>query len=60
MDGGITNCTKYLYNKAGYGIFWHGFMITLVRAFYANSLLYYTFEKTKAFNESVFLSYLAH
>lgn len=46
-DGGIYECSKYIYKKDGLYGFWRGFGVTCIRAFYANAVLFYFFEMPK-------------
>lgn len=47
FDGGIIECSKYIYLNFGHMGFWRGFGVCTIRAFYANAFLFYFFEIPK-------------
>jgi solute carrier family 25 carnitine/acylcarnitine transporter 20/29 len=53
-DGGIIDCSKYIYHRGGLYAFWVGFGICSVRAFYANAILYYIFENSLKYQKNKF------
>lgn len=49
-DGGIINCSKYIYkHKGGLLGFWKGYGVCTLRAFWANSFMFYGFESSKEY-----------
>lgn len=54
-DGGIINCCEFIYKSHGYYGFCRGFLVTIIRAFYANAYMFCAFEKVKLYLERRYL-----